>query len=400
MSIENAGLPYTTVGLLEPASIAGLRLRNRMVRAATHEKLADENGAVTPELLDMYQTLAEGGSGLIITGGAIVHPSGRTLRQMVSAHADSFSGGLARLADAVHSSGGLLALQLFHGGRHCSPKVINFDRPLAPTALHDASTDTQPRAMEGAEVWDMVDAFASAAFRARAAGFDAIELQAAHGYLISSFLSPRTNLRDDYWGGDEERRSHFAEEILKAIREEVGTNFPIIVKLNADDHMPGGIAPEEAARIALKVELAGADAIEVTGGTRESDPPILRKKISSDRADRADRANRADKAEEPDEPNEPNEAEGKEGYYRAAGRLFKKTLSIPVILTGGFRTRAAMEDALAKGEADLIGLSRPLICEPDLPRLFMDCAPDSYCTSCNKCARFSRIDSVRCFEKF
>ncbi len=359
--------------LFEGTDIAGLRLRNRIVRAATFEKLADANGAVTPGLLDMYQELAEGGSGLLITGGAIVHPTGRTLRQMVSAHADSFSGGLTRLADTVHEAGGLLALQLFHGGRHCPPKVINFETPLAPSEVHDTSTDTTPRAMADAEIWEMVDAFASAAFRAHAAGFDAVQVQAAHGYLISSFLSPRTNLRDDYWGGDEERRSHFAEEILKAIREAVGRDFPVIVKLNADDHMPGGIEPEEAARIARKVELAGADAIEITGGTRESDPSILRKKIQADEA---------------------------EGYYRAAGRLFKQKLNVPVVLTGGFRTRAAMEDALSEGEADLIGLSRPLICEPDLPRLFFDCAPASYCNSCNKCARFSRIDSVRCFEKF
>ncbi len=359
--------------LFEGTGLAGLRLKNRIVRAATFEKLADENGAVTPELLDMYRELAEGGSGLIITGGALVHPTGRTLRQMISAHADSFSEGLTRLADTVHEAGGLLALQLFHGGRHCSPKVINFETPLAPSEVHDTSTNSTPRAMTDAEVWEMVDAFASAAFRARAAGFDAVELHAAHGYLVSSFLSPRTNLRDDYWGGDEERRSHFAEEILNAIREAVGRDFPVIVKLNADDHMPGGIAPDEAVRIARKVELAGADAIEVTGGTRESDPPTLRKKIQGD------------------EP---------EGYYRSAGRLFKQKLTVPVILTGGFRTRAAMEDALAAGEADMIGLSRPLICEPDLPRLFFDCADASDCTSCNKCARFSRIDSVRCFETY
>ena len=368
MSIGNADRG----GFLEPASIAGLRLKNRIVRAATFEKLADENGAVTPGLLDMYQELAEGGSGLLITGGAIVHPTGRTLRQMISAHADSFSGGLKRLADTVHEAGGLVALQLFHGGRQCPPKVINYETPLAPTALHDASTDTTPRAMADPEIWEMVDAFASAAFRARAAGFGAVQVQAAHGYLISSFLSPRTNLRDDYWGGDEERRSHFAEEILKAIREEVGMDYPVIVKLNATDHMPGGIVPEEAVRIARKMELAGADAIEVTGGTRESDPPILRKKIPGG---------------------------GKEGYYRATGRLFKQALTVPVILTGGFRTRTAMDDALFEGEADLIGLSRPLVCEPYLPRLFMDCADASACTSCNKCARFSRMDSVMCVEK-
>ncbi len=373
------GLPYTphTTGrLFEPVSIAGLRLQNRIVRAVTFEKRADENGAVTPELLDFYREAAEGGPGLIITGAALVHPSGRTLRQMISAHADSFSDDLKSLADTIHKANGIAALQLFHGGRHSPPRVINWEAPLAPSEVFDKSTNTRPRAMSEPEIEQMVYSFASAASRARASGFDAIELHAAHGYLISSFLSPRTNLRDDFWGGDEERRSHFAEEILKAVRETVGRDFPIIIKLNADDQMPGGITPEEAARIAWKMELAGADAIEISGGTRESDPPVLRKNIQG------------------------NGVNGAEGYYRSSGRLFKQTLSIPVILTGGFRTRAAMEQALEAGEADLIGMFRPLVCEPDLPKKLSEGAEGSACTSCNKCARYSRIDSVRCLEQF
>ena len=365
--------PNTADRLFDPVSIAGLQLPNRIVRAATFEKRADENGAVTPELLDFYREAVEGGPGLIITGAALVHPSGRTLRQMISAHADSFTDGLKRLAETIHAACGIAALQLSHGGRHCPPRAINWEAPLAPSEVLDTSTDTTPRAMSVPEIWQMVDSFASAAFRARASGFDAIEIGAAHGYLISSFLSPRTNLRDDYWGGDEERRSHFIEEILKAVREEVGRDFPVIVKLNCDDQIKGGTNPKEAARVAWKMELAGADAIEVSGGTRESDPPVIRKKIKGDEA---------------------------EGYYRASGRLFKQTLSIPVILTGGFRTRAAMEQALEAGECDLIGLSRPLICEADLPMEFFLGAEGSHCTSCNKCARFSRIDAVRCFEDF
>jgi 2,4-dienoyl-CoA reductase-like NADH-dependent reductase (Old Yellow Enzyme family) len=363
--------------LFDEFDLAGLKLKNRIVRAATFEKRADENGTVTDDLLEFYQGLARGGAAFIITGGALVHPSGRTLRQMLSAHADSFTDGLGKLAEAIRSNGALSALQLFHGGRHCLPRVINWEVPLAPSEVHDTSSDTTPRAMADSEIWAMVDSFASVAFRAQSAGFDAVEIHAAHGYLISSFLSPCTNLRDDYWGGDEPRRAHFLEEILKAVRDAVGDGYPVIVKLNADDQMEGGITRDEAVRIALLAEHAGADAIEISGGTRESDPPILRK------------------------PKKGDEPEGyPEGYYRSAGRLMKNTLSVPVILTGGFRTLEAMESAIESKEADMIGLSRPLICEPDLPLKLREGATRTKCTSCNKCSRYSRIDSVRCVEKF
>jgi 2,4-dienoyl-CoA reductase-like NADH-dependent reductase (Old Yellow Enzyme family) len=239
--------------LFSPFPLSGMRLRNRIVRAAVFEKRADDNGAVTPELLEWYREAASGGPGLIITGGALVHPTGRTLKGMISAHADSFTAGLTRLAGEVHGAGGLIGLQLFHGGRHCPPKAINWEAPLAPSALHDTATDSTPKKMADSEIWEIVEAFGAAAFRARAAGFDAVQIHAGHGYLISSFLSPRTNLRDDYWGGDEERRGHFAEEVLKAVRGAVGPGFPVIVKMNGDDHMHGGIEIPEAARSARRL---------------------------------------------------------------------------------------------------------------------------------------------------
>ncbi len=357
--------------LLEPFTLAGLKLRNRIVRAATYEKLANENGHVTDELIDLYLKLARGGSGLIITGGALVHPSGRMLRKMLSVHSDLYTAGLTRLAATVHEAGGIIALQLNHGGRQCSPLMLGGEPALAPSAVYDPSTESTPKAMTDAEIWSMVDAFANAAFRARVAGFDAIELHGAHGYLISSFLSPHTNRRDDYWGGDEGRRFHFAEEILKAIRSEVGAEYPVFMKINVDDLLPGGITPQEAGGIAHRLEDAGLDAIEVSGGMRESrvtaiKPDIMEKKD--------------------------------EAYFQEGAAMIKQNVTIPVILTGGLRSRKVMEEVLSSGQADLVGLSRPLIREPDLPLLFGQGHDRASCISCNECIRFSRLPHVECVQ--
>jgi 2,4-dienoyl-CoA reductase-like NADH-dependent reductase (Old Yellow Enzyme family) len=357
--------------LFEPFTLAGLTLRNRLVRSATFEKRADEDGRATDAILRLYEELAEGGVGLIITGSALVHPSGRALRRMLSIHSNIFIDGLARLAEGVHRKGGLVAVQLGHGGRQCPPLMLGGAEPLAPSAVYDPSTKATPRAMTDREIWDMVDAFGEAAWRARAAGFDAVQVHGAHGYLVSSFLSPHTNRRDDYWGGDEQRRFHFVEEVFTAVRSAVGREFPVLIKLNADDLLPGGLKPPESVRIALGLEAMGLDAVEVSGGMRESKVTALREGIKS-----------------------PHE----EAYFRKESRLFKENLSIPVILTGGMRTRAVMEDVLAKGEADLIGMSRPLIREPRLPAEMAASGKDADCISCNKCTRFSRISEVKCLE--
>jgi 2,4-dienoyl-CoA reductase-like NADH-dependent reductase (Old Yellow Enzyme family) len=354
--------------LFDEYRIGPLRLRNRIVRAATFEKLADEDGHVTDELVGLYARLAQGGAGLIITGAALVHPSGRYLRRMISAHSDTYNEGLRRIPDAVHTEGGLVALQADHGGRQCSPLLLGGEPPLGPSAIHDPVTGATPRPMEDQEIWEVIDAFASAAFRARTAGFDALELQASRGYLISSFLSPHTNRRDDYWGGDTARRSHFLEETLKAIRQAAGNDFPIIVKLNAHDHIEGGLGPEESLGAALVSEDIGAEAVEISGGMRES-------------------------------PRNASPPEDKEGHYGEAGAMFRKSLSIPVILTGGFRSRAAMEGAIERGEADLIGISRALIREPDLPVLMEGGKERSDCDACSECLRFSRMKSIVCTRR-
>lgn len=357
--------------LFEPFSFKGIDLKNRLVRSATFEKRADDDGFVTDSIIDLYEILAKGGVGLIITGNSLVHPSGRTVQNMLCIHSDIYISGLKRLTTAVHDLGGKIAIQITHGGRQCFPILLGGNPPIAPSAVYDPSTRIMPREMSDAEIWEVIDAFGDAARRARISGFDAVQIHGAHGYLVSEFLSPHTNKRNDYWGGDEERRFHFAEEVYKAIREEGGEDYPVMIKMNADDMIEGGLKVGESVRIARRLEELGVDAIEISGGMYESGNKTVQPNVLSPE---------------------------KEAYFRNAGKAFKENLSIPVMLVGGMRSRRVMEDVLQKGEADLISLSRPLIREPDLPDKFKESKDIADCISCNGCMKFQKLDVVRCAQ--
>ncbi len=357
--------------LFEPTTIAVISIKNRIVRSATYEKRADTEGFVTDSLIEFYEELTRGGSGLIITGNALVHPSGRSVPQMISIYNDSFIKGLRRLTDAVHKLSGKIIIQIVHGGRQCFPSLLESKQPIAPSEVYDPSIKIIPRAMSSKKILEIIEAFGSASRRARDAGFDGIQIHGAHGYLVSEFLSPHTNRRDDEWGGDEDRRFSFVEKTYKAMRDSAGNDFPIMIKLNTDDFIDGGLRIEESLRIARRLERLGIDAIEVSGGMYESGP----------------------KAVKPDVINPSDEA-----YFRDSARLFKKSLNIPVILVGGIRSRAIAEDVLSSGDADLVSMARPLIREPDLPNKFRAGKEKADCISCNSCMKFKKLDRVRCVQ--
>jgi 2,4-dienoyl-CoA reductase-like NADH-dependent reductase (Old Yellow Enzyme family) len=362
--------PSVQQGLLfQPFTLKGLRLVNRLVRSATFEKRADDGGGVTDALITLYERLASGGAGLLITGAAAVHPSGRFAPRMLQVHDDRCLSGLEELAAAVHGRDGLVCLQLAHGGRQCRPEHLGGAEPIAPSAVHDPTLRVTPRPMAEREIWELVDAFGEAARRALRAGFDAIQIHAAHGYLLSGFLSPHTNRREDAWGGDEARRFRFVEEVIRSVRRVVGTAFPLLIKLNGSDGLDGGLSLGEAVRIGQRLEALGVDAVEVSGGMYESGRATSRPGILS---------------------------EDREAYHREAGRAFKRALTIPVLLVGGFRSRAIMEGALADGSADLISVGRPLLREPDLPRRLHAGKERADCISCNGCLRADRLDVVEC----
>ncbi|GAB6182582.1 oxidoreductase [Thermodesulfovibrio hydrogeniphilus] len=357
--------------LFSPFEIKSIKMNNRIVRSATYEKMADEDGFVTDRLINLYVTLAKGGVGLTITGNVLVHVSGRSAPKMLCIHNDFYIDGLKKLTQAVHEEGGKIVIQLNHGGRQCASVFLGGKAPVAPSSVFEPVYKVTPKELTQEEIWEIIEAFGKAARRAKEAGFDGVQIHGAHGYLINQFLSPYTNRRNDYWGGDEERRFHFLEEVYQSIRDNVGYDYPVMIKLNACDFIEGGLTVEESLRIAKRLENLGIDAIEVSGGIVESKPEErpVRPKIDSPE---------------------------KEAYFREYSRKFKENLKVPIMLVGGIRSRSVAEDILQKNDADLISLSRPLIIEPDLPKKWAQGKERSDCISCNGCMRFMKLEYVRC----
>ena len=357
--------------LFSPARLGSLELRNRLVRSATAEQLATEPvGRATPALAALYRDLARGGVGLIITGHAYVSPSGKAHPEMLGVHCDELIPGLKTLADAVHAEGGAIAIQIQHGGRQSTEDVV--PETIAPSAvpMHSGST---PREMTQAEIVETIDAFGQAARRAELAGIDAVQVHAAHGYLISEFLSPHTNRRTDVWGGDFERRLAFLGAVCEAVRGQVGADYPIFIKLGMMDNIdqvPDGLTPEDGARIVARLDDFGLDGVEVSGAY--------------------------------DGPGRFNVQMGvgtkiPEAYFRPLARRAKAATDLPVMLVGGLRSRKVMDDVLASGDADFISLCRPLIREPHLPnRLRAGEATVAACISGGRCWPEGLGQGIRC----
>lgn len=346
--------------LFSCTNIGTLELRNRLVRSATAERLATEPvGRATPALAALYGQLARGGVGLIISGHAYVAPDGKAHPEMLSAHCDEMIPGLRTLTDAVHDGGGRVALQINHGGSQCddacTPAIV------APSAV--PTSGRTPREMTPAEIGTAVDAFGQAARRAKLAGFDAVQLHAAHGYLIGQFLSPHTNRRTDAWGGDLDRRLRFLAAVCEEVRSQVGADYPLLIKLGMMDNLdqvPDGLTPDDGARIAAQLADFGLDAVEVSGGYGGGQSDFNVRLAVGSRLP--------------------------EAYYRPLARRAKAATHLPVILVGGLRSRAVMEEVLARGDADQISLCRPLIREPDLPnRLRTGQATAAACISGGRC---------------
>ena len=345
--------------LFETTTINGMAMGNRVVRSATWEGLAADDGTSTPPLDVMLGDLAAGGVGLVIPGYAFVSPEGKDAPGQLGICSDEQIPGLARMAHAVQAAGGSIALQLAHAGCFGEPALSGLEA-IGPSALE---TEGGPvgRAMTVAELAGVPQAFAAAAGRAKTAGCDAVQVHAAHGYLLSQFLSPYFNRRTDGYGGELERRARLLAEVIAAVRGTVGSDFPVLVKLNAEDFLPGGFSVDDMLRVAVLLEAAGIDAIELSGGTG------LEAGLSFSRVGRP-------------APGEP------EAYYEIAARRLKEMVGVPLILVGGIRTLETAERLVAESATDYVALSRPLIREPRLIERWRagDTAP-ARCVSDNGC---------------
>ncbi|MCP4689894.1 MAG: NADH:flavin oxidoreductase, partial [Desulfobacterales bacterium] len=226
--------------LFDATTINGMTLANRLVRSATWEGMCDQDGRPTEKVVDWYRDLALGGVGLIITGFAYVRPEGKQLPGKMGVHTDALAGDYEKLTRAVHDAGGKVALQIVHAGGQADPNAAG-RQPLAPSAVKVDQFPATPAELSKDEIKAIVAAFGEGAKRARAWGFDAVQLHGAHGYLINQFLSPLTNRRTDEYGGSVENRCRFMLEVYETARETAGADFPVLIKLNAADHVEGGL---------------------------------------------------------------------------------------------------------------------------------------------------------------
>ncbi|RMG60890.1 MAG: NADH:flavin oxidoreductase [Deltaproteobacteria bacterium] len=345
--------------LFEPARIGTLELENRFVRSATWEGMCGPSGEPTEKLQALYRGLVEGGVGLLITGYTFVSPEGRQLPGKMGLHSDDLVPAHRDLVGSVHEKGGKVAVQLVHAGGQANRKSSGMT-PIAPSAVEFPTFAEVPKEMTKEDIARVVSDFGAAARRAKEAGYDAVQLHGAHGYLINQFLSPLTNRRKDEYGGSLENRARFLLEVVSAVRDAVGTDYPVFIKLNGHDFLDGGFTIDEAVVVAKWLEEAGVDAIEVSGGSAASKEfTPARKGINS---------------------------REKEGYHRDLARRVKEAVSIPVLVVGGFRSFDVMEETVRSGDADFISLSRPLIREPHLVSRFREGARErATCISCSGC---------------
>jgi 2,4-dienoyl-CoA reductase-like NADH-dependent reductase (Old Yellow Enzyme family) len=367
--------------LFQPKKIGDMTVKNRIVRSATYEGMA-KDGIVDERYVDLYRRLAMGEVGLIVGGFAFVKRNGIGTRYQTGIHSDECIPMLRKATEAVHEvdEDVKFVLQIAHCGRQRTG-CKEYGEIVAPSAVGYISYGKKedikivPREMTLAEVEEIARFFVAAAERAKRAGFDGVQLHAAHGYLLSEFLSPYTNRRTDAYGGSTENRVRIILEILDGIRERCGKGWPVLIKLQVDDflNVEPSLKMPESVEIARTVAEAGIDAIEISGGIYESQIQITSKtKI-----------------------NTPED----EAYFLPYARRIKKVIGeTPLILVGGIRSLEVAEGTLTKGEADFVSMSRPLIREPDLPKKWRkNLSHKADCISCNRCFLESRDKGLRCF---
>jgi len=359
--------------LFETSEINGMQLANRFVRSATWEGMAADDGACTPNLIDLMAGLAKGGVGLIISGHTYVSPEGQASPWQLGVYKDELVPGLTEMATAVHDNGGKIVMQLAHSGLTANPDLTGL-APIGPSPLEDPDA-LAGQEMTEADIARVVSAFAAGAQRAQTAGFDGVQIHGAHGYLLSEFLSPFFNRRQDQYGGTIENRARIVLEVLRAIRGEVGNDYPVLIKMNCQDFHDDGLSLEDSVQTAVMLAKEGVDAIEISGGNSKSGKlgPV-RVGITT---------------------------EEKETYFQNEAKVFRDNVALPLILIGGNRSFQVAERMMNENVADYISMSRPLVREPDLVNRWKSGDYQrSACVSDNLCHRTaSKGDGIYCLTE-
>lgn len=313
--------------LLTPLSTGALRLSNRLVMPPMATAKAEADGKVSAAILDYYREKSAGGYfSLVIVEHSYIQQAGKASANQLSAADDSVVDGLRALAGVIKSSGAKAVVQLNHAGSSASEEITGI-KPVGPSAVANPRQGGVPQALTGAEIKTVVEAFALAAGRVQAAGFDGVEIHSAHGYLLNQFFSPLTNQRTDEYGGSVFNRIKIHLEVIAAVRAVVGKQFPVLLRLGAGDFTEGGTTVADSILAAQAFVEAGVDVIDISGGFSGYVNP----------------------------------ESTAQGYFSELSAPVKQAVTVPVILTGGITEAEAAEELLAAGKADLIGVARAVL---------------------------------------
>jgi 2,4-dienoyl-CoA reductase-like NADH-dependent reductase (Old Yellow Enzyme family) len=355
----------TTIELKQPFTLpCGVVVPNRLCKAAMTEGVANARLQATERHATLYKRWAEGGAGILITGNVLIdrnileRPGNVSIDPAPEHGEPEGMEALRAWAKAGTSNGNHLWMQISHAGRQ-SPRYVT-TKPVGPSAvqLELLGNYAPPRALREDEILDLIQRFARVARIAKEAGFTGVQVHGAHGYLLSSFLSPVTNQRTDQWGGSLENRARFLLEAVRAVRKAVGPAFPVAVKLNSDDFRKGGFSNEECLQVVKWLNDEKIDLLEISGGTYEQ-PRLLGHTGAADSV-------------KDDQPALRESTKKREAYFLNYAKAIREVATMPLMVTGGFRSREAMEEAMNDGVCDVIGLGRPLCTHPDTPKQLMN----------------------------
>ena len=397
--------------VFQPLPLGRLRLAGRLFKSATSETRATADGLVTDSLLEFYQPIAAAGTPLVITGNIYVDRGGKSAPGMCGADTNETIPGLRRWARLAHDHDIAIFAQLNHCGRQVLPHAVGLNYAVSASSVREKFFGTKPRPLRTDQAREIAERFGEAARRCRDAGFDGVQIHAAHGYLISQFLTPYTNLRRDEYGGSFAARLRFLREVYGSVRERTGDDYPVILKLNGDDHLAwrSGLGPAELVEIAHAMQEEGVDGIEVSCGHYESGfhmmrgnfdrfysallgeglgnelPYVRRVGLRWTSSLLAFASNRL--------------WPHVEGYNLPAAAWFKRRLSIPVVCVGGFCSAQSMTQALERGWCDAVSCGRAMIADPALYKHLAEGAAASPCDYCNGCIARAGSKPLACYNQ-